>query len=322
MNRRRFAWVAVLVMVLIGLILPPASADDPPPGEYTYAQLQALGIYTGPTPAEVGLPSCTTADPDWEGFATAEEAEAAVTDTDAASCMVDPADVTYWLGMPEPHSGPPPQGYHHAGMETNAKYQGGRVAVEVGNPAVCHQCPGPGQQFVVARTFAKILGKWIEVGWGEISWLNDNRHVYTFASQTDMWRFYFNFHLTHGRYYVFRARDCAAGCAEIWWNGVWRLLQKATDFRCMNQNGTNNCFQEVYLEIYSGSGVPEEHPSMNAAVDGVGVNFKNAKLRTAPSTYYLWSDSSYPSMELQVSPYVVCWINRDWNFRAGKNLSC
>ena len=60
-------------------------------------------MYTGPAPAEVGLSVCSP-DSAWEGFATGEEAEAAVADSEVDSCTVHPAQVSYWLGMPIPRS--------------------------------------------------------------------------------------------------------------------------------------------------------------------------------------------------------------------------
>lgn len=315
MNRWRVALIVASVAALLAVMLP-ARAEDPPPGEYTYAELQAWGSYTGPTPAEVGLPVCNP-DTTWNGFETAEAAEAAISDSEVNSCMADPAQVTYSVGRPVADAG-----YHHNGGRTYGLYQGGRITVEVGNPGVDHSCGVC--QFVAARTLAQGAGgRWIEAGWAEVSWKDGARYVYTQATDDgNKWHFYNQYPLVQGRYYVFRARDCAAGCAEVWWSGAWHLLQKGPDFRCMYSDGSNNCYQEEYLEVWSTSAAADQHPSMSAAVDGVGVNFKNTKIRTAPSTYYLWSDGSYPSDERFRTPYVVCWTYMDWQFRAGKNLSC
>lgn len=98
-KRRQRLLLPALVLAVSGLVLPPGS--DPHLRVYTYAQLRASGIPTGPTPNEVALPTCSP-DSTWGGFATAEEAEASVTDSEVDSCMVDPAQATYGLGLPAP----------------------------------------------------------------------------------------------------------------------------------------------------------------------------------------------------------------------------
>jgi hypothetical protein len=85
---------------------------------------------------------------------------------------------------------------------------------------------------------------------------------------------------------------------------------------CLYSYGTKNCWIEEYAEIYSAYG---NHPTVNAPVDGNGINFANTMIRTAPNNWVFWNDTLYPSSENPAAPYVLCWTNTDWNFRAPRD---
>ncbi|MCA1707351.1 MAG: hypothetical protein LC808_30430 [Actinobacteria bacterium] len=221
-------------------------------GEYSYEEAIQLGIPTGPTSDEVGLPYCAP-DPEWPGFSSSEEA--AAVPMSAATCVVDPRTATYGVDLPIPHFGPPTpgntNGYHWNGFSTNGLYRGGDIGVEVRNPAVDHVALGDEDEFVVARVLPKTsAGKWLEVGWSEVSWGPDARRVYTFKTATGDWTYYprTDFPIQDGNYYAFRSHSCPEdACAEIYWGSTWMLLDTAHDHSCF-KNSQANCYVEEFAE--------------------------------------------------------------------------
>jgi hypothetical protein len=161
------------------------------------------------------------------------------------------------------------------------------------------------------------LGNWVEAGWAEVSWKPDTRYVYTFDHPEDVWHFHTAYPLTTGNYYIWRVRDYGNdyGYGEIYWAGSWVLLESNPSMLCRKADGTHNCYQHEYLEVYAGD---QTWPSVNAPVDGIGVNFNNTMLRTDPDHWVYWNDSLYSSYERSESPYTACWTSRDWVFRAPK----
>lgn len=311
--------VAGLVALLVlGLAVPVRADSSAPEGsmgqirEYTYSQAKAAGIPTEETPEEMGMPRCPRDGGD-PGFATAEGAQKAAENANkSAPCAADPANsIIASGGKPAPSS----TGYHHNGAQTNSQYRGGQITVEVGDPDVDHRSAAP-YEFVVSRVLAKTgnPGNWIEIGWAEVSWKDNKRYVYTFKSETGTWNFHTSYTLSDGNYYSFRTETCTTTetCAYILSGGSWVQLRKATM--------TCTCGIEEYLEVYSEDSTP--HPGITAPVDKSGVNFKNTQISAVAGTWALWSDVTFPSSEGQVSPYNVCWIAMDYEFRAGKTITC
>jgi hypothetical protein len=87
--------------------------------------------------------------------------------------------------------------------------------------------------------------------------------------------------------------------------------------QCMVGTSTNNGDVEEFLEVHSEDST--NHPTMNAPLDGSGVNFVDTRLRADPGTWNLWtaSSSSFPT-----DPYNVCWTHQYYEWRAGRNLNC
>lgn len=270
-------------------------------------------------------------DKGWKGFATAEEAEAAASDT-APVCVVDEAKIKKQekvdkkpVDKPasdESVEGPAPTpGHHHNGAQTNDRYKGGRATIEVTNPEVTHPVGGTPFEFVASRVMAKkwSLSNWLEVGWAEVSWRGDDQYVYTFTDGDGQWHFYDDYSLTKGSYYKFRTERCFIDgayktCAYLLWDGSWQLLDR-TPNGCTYDGGSDSqrCFLEEYTEIYSEDSTP--HPHMT--VGGNAVHWEDTRIRPG-STFVSWSDASYPSSEGEADPYSVCWTQNDWKFKVKK----
>jgi hypothetical protein len=153
-------------------------------------------------------------------------------------------------------------------------------------------------------------GRWIEGGWAEVSWLGDVRYVYSFDSAELIWHFHTQYPLTGDRDYVFRVvlNGFSETWAEILWDGQWQLLETAP-VSCLSFPAINpRCRIEEFVEVHNDETYPDFY-----APNGIGV--WNTKLLADPG-WVFWDDTLYPSRERGDSPYLACWINRDWNYRA------
>lgn len=326
----------LFLVVLSSALLGAGGADSAPAvptlapavtGNFTYSEAKALGIPTLPTPNELGLPLCRP-NPDWQGFASPQEAELALrlagADERGPECAVDPRQVIYSVrgplaARPVPYQSGQQATYRHLGARTDAfGYYGSRITVEVSNPSVGHFASP--SEFVSSRPLLSNGSNWIEGGWAEVSWMPDARYVYTYLGSGFDWYFHTQFPLSDGSYYIFRTHSIfgANTYAEIWWGGMWMVLhQSPTMPHCQ---GTGGCRVEQFTEAYSDRLI---WPVFNAPVDGSGINHGSTMLENSSSQWVFWNDSLYPSLEPgltpgtpSTSPYNACFANWDWNFRA------
>lgn len=91
--------------------------------------------------------------------------------------------------------------YRYIGPQTDQDNQGVWGRRYVVNPAVSHPfLPWP-KQFVVEYSYALGPGPnwyWMEAGWAEVSWRNDQQYIYQFDSNTREWHFFDQFVLGLG----------------------------------------------------------------------------------------------------------------------------
>lgn len=196
-------------MLLSSALLGAGGADSAPAvptlapavtGNFTYSEAKALGIPTLPTPNELGLPLCRP-NPDWQGFASPQEAELALrlagADERGPECAVDPRQVIYSVrgplaARPVPYQSGQQATYRHLGARTDAfGYYGSRITVEVSNPSVGHFASP--SEFVSSRPLLSNGSNWIEGGWAEVSWMPDARYVYTYLGSGFDWYFHTQF---------------------------------------------------------------------------------------------------------------------------------
>lgn len=268
--------------------------------------LVALGWMTvaPPTSGAVELVRCDSADPLYPGFATATQAadapdDAPICDDTGSQEVVSasgPALRTSEQAAADDH-------YRHNGQQTTNQHSGGKITVEVTNPSVTHTSGAPAE-FVVSRVMGKTGGsdvRWLEVGWAENNFGGGGSQVvYTYSTTDDRWHYHTGYNISAGHFYSFRVRGCTVGgaaqtCADIYWNGQWRLVRH-TSHGCSD----NTCYIEAYTEIYSANNT---FPAL--AQDGTGVSWKNNKIRTA-SGWTTWSGSIATSRGWK-SPYRACW---------------
>lgn len=296
------------------------------PGTYSYAQEAGAGLPRTPGPLEWGLPQCAD-DGGWDGYGSEEELAIAISQApDEPSCADDPADTVSYVGAAMPGT-PEPQrpGYFFNGPDTDISdgYEGGRADIEVINPDVTHPPPA-GQstrdyEFVSGHVLAadrqNLRYRFMQVGWTERSdagW-GDEQFIYWYDRRRDIPR-KTRYRVRPGGFVSVRVRSRADGLAqaEILWKDVWRPIETSLNTYCTRVGP--NCNIEVFLEVHSKDG---SLPTLF----GQATTFRKVMLRTAPSTWALW-DSTFPTVQRQASPYVVCYEHQFYRFHVGRDLLC
>ncbi len=87
-------------------------------------------------------------------------------------------------------------GYHYAGPMTFQDNQGVWGRNHVVDPNVGH--PGTAHRFVAERVYADSGTNWMEAGWAEVWWRDDEQYVYEFDSATQTWHFFDQYELSPG----------------------------------------------------------------------------------------------------------------------------
>ncbi len=290
------------------------------------------------------MPTCDSSHPD-PGFESGEDATKVIAEAEAkfgedgppgTRCAADPRLGVYQVGGPRKDFPPGlSPSWKFAGSETIDKFEGGRTAIEVGDPDICHPCPTE-FKFFVARTLAFTQnGWWIETGWDEQSNLANFRRVYWGEMRPPPYDYsefiYTNtYPLTDGNYYIFRVRQHGvAGAndasAELWYNGGWNFLHSNNSMKCELSSpvyGAPNCNVQFLGEAYSEY---ETWFQLNAPVDGAGVNFKDTLLRVNPDVYEVFLQDDFDGSDYVEPPYYPCWTGYDgrkWSKFRAKHASC
>ncbi|GIU98109.1 MAG: hypothetical protein KatS3mg013_1912 [Actinomycetota bacterium] len=296
-----------------------------PPGTYDYAQATELGIDTGPTPDETGLPVCKY-DPDWGGLAPDESVPAEARD-EPATCVADRTYVTYMIGASPPHAG-----YHWNGYRTNNDIAAGAdVTIEIRDAQVDHLAhTSDEEEFVVNRTITQNTANddWLEVGYGEHSWESaDHPRVYTYVtrgSADNIWAWYGRYGLTNGNRLDVRTRNCTISgddrqCAEVWWSNQWQLLTDDNNADCRGAAGNPRCYAEEMTEIYSQQSSP--HPDITGSSGNNRIDWKDTMLRVDQTGGAVWISWTKPSTKSTQTAYDTCPINNYYRWYALKG-SC
>jgi len=148
------------------------------------------------------------------------------------------------------------EGYHYVGPMTYQDNQGVWGRNTVVDPNVPH--PGPaGNRFVVERVYANdtTWTRWIEAGWGEVSWRDDRQYIYEFDSVNYTWNFFDEYPLSSGS--LVETRVYYNADADAWralyylGDNRWRVLTEVSLGFTMADRGFNRG------EVFTADGV---HP--------------------------------------------------------------
>lgn len=210
----------------------------------------------------------------------------------------------------EGHVPPPSPGYHHLGAQTFVvQVQGAMASMTVRNPGARVGT----FDFFAARILAKrnVSGavRWVEVGWSENGWLNDDRRrIYTFDTTHGVWEFYGQYGLADGQTVTvaLEPTSCVATCtwtAFLWWSNQWNALH------AVEVPFDSLVAMEQYGEVYTVDGVHYALPR----VDFTGVQVRYAGLWvnwSDPPVASSWSGNVSPYCATAVVPYTT------WNVRS------
>ena len=292
---------------------PPSEIE---PGVYTYEEALALGVDPGlPTPESTGLPICDPPAAHDGGEAPPESID------DDPECVADATLTELGIGLTPPHGSTGATGYHWNGYRTNASdFAGGKVTVEVTNPAVDHTSDLDQEEFVVSRVLSvATTGNWLEVGWSEVSYRSNIREVYTFASSDGLWVWH-SYTLDDQTFYSFRTRRCTVSgqtsqCAEIYWSGQWQMVDYDTPAECRGGAGNARCALEEFTEIASEQS-GSAHPDLTGMPSN-RIDWKDTELRLDNQNWIQWTR---PSSQGTPTAYDTCLITSYYRFYALKGV--
>jgi hypothetical protein len=300
---------------------------------YSYAEARALGYDVAPTPAEQGLPACSTADD--PGYATAADAEAAAQQApEQAVCALDPTNDTIIVGGAEAQRpAASATGKRYAGDRSTFGFRGVRATIEVTDPTITPHNK-PNQPFLSMSAWV-MLG---EVGgngyWNQVGWIETEQRASTTpelfsevscrADSCPPGNEYGGMKLTVGHYYTWREVQCFSQvCGQIRksTDGGWATIRPTSKFTCVTGNGVGQCFAAVDLEVHR---FTTKYPwPSEGAPGGGGVPFSNLNVATTTSTFSRWNKGQYNVGHDSQSPYARCPLDTTTeDFRAGKKLTC
>lgn len=202
-------------------------------------------------------------------------------------------------------------GYRHLGAVTGTDYAGiaGRLAVT--DPGV----RGGSNDFVAARFMALGTvdgrGQWLEAGWTEDGWLNDDaQHVYTYNTNTMRWSYYNQYPIKPGdriRLVLQSGDSTEKGTtwrAWLWWDNRWNLLDQQR--LPIGERTAIEQYVEVYLD-----------PSRSGGYRLPATGVTDVALQPASGRRFTgWRDPTVRTSESASYPgYCVAWRDRhdDWS---------
>lgn len=208
---------------------------------------------------------------------------------------------------PVPHAG-----YHHLGAQSSEQLAMVRPRLGVTNPGVRRGT----WDFVASRVMAKEdyngSTRWLEAGWAEVGWRNDDQYVYTFDTRDNEWKFYDQYNLASGsRFFAQIDSDSASTTRDtnwrawIWWNNAWNRLS------VISLPIYREAFMEEYVEVYRDPNVAGHFNLPSSDIDNVQVK------ESPSSSAVFWRNPPISTLEgSSIAPYCLTWDVKYDDFRA------
>lgn len=291
--RCQLAALALVSPLLVAAATDSASADTPL------------------DPSSAILPVCTAGDD-----TSTTEPTGLPGDRGVAMCQALPTTILT-QGPPRLPVGPsaaqdpvPHAGYHHLGAQSSEQLAMVRPRLGVTNPAVRRSTI----DFVASRVMAKedYNGStlWLEAGWAEVGWRNDDQYVYTYDTRDNQWKFYDQYNLSSGtRFFALIDSEVSSTRstnwrAWIWWNNAWNRLST------ISLPIYDEAFIEEYVEVY-------RDPNVTGHFNLPSTDIDNVQVKESPgsSTVY-WRNPPISTLEgSSIAPYCLTWDVKYDDFR-------
>lgn len=244
------------------------------------------------SPSDQRLPPCRNFD--WNSSLTANDSLLPSGDIleHEASCQTERTiDISAPAKFPEPkedqESGILSDGYHYVGPKTTQNNQGVRGTNRVVDPNVDHALLSY-DEFVAERVYARSAGNsWMEVGWAEVSWRDDQQYIYEYDNVNHTWNFFEQYPLSSGDSVetLVRADGNDYWIAKIWWGDWHELFREYLGFTTAT-DGFNRG------EIYTIDG---SHPILPRSLFSSGLLYLD--------DLWYWWNTRYSTTVSEDSPY-------------------
>ena len=192
-------------------------------------------------------------------------------------------------------------GYHYAGPMTFQDNQGVWGRNHVVDPNVGH--PGTAHRFVTERVYADSGTSWMEAGWAEVWWRDDEQYIYEYDSATQTWHFFDQYELSPGSVVEMKVEyrpDVGTWWALYYLGGpYWAVLAEESLGFTTADHGYNRG------EVYTADGV---HPILPIS------GFDKGYLKI-DDIWRIWNDQYSAQTRIDADPpYQVDMISRFYRF--------
>jgi len=207
---------------------------------------------------------------------------------------------------PVPPRLPPPKpsskiaSYHFLGGKTSESNDGIISKIQVTDPSVERHTTNFFAAWIMEHRYGP--DRWIQVGWAEVGWRDDEQYVFAYDTEHNEWHFYDQYPISPSTWIeVSITYEWGNTWAVwLWWSSVWILLDEA------DVGFSSPEYADQFGEVYISNG-RSRHFYVPAT------SFIDTHLLVEGS----WSswDTSCPTIEYNADrPYKTSWINKYWDW--------
>ena len=219
------------------------------------------------------------------------------------------------------HTNNSQDGYHYAGAQTTARYDGAYASIEATDP----WARAGTSDFNANRIMGKSSSdnEWIEVGWAETGWALvggvPEQYVYVYDSPSANWHFYNA--LAGGHIDVRIVNSGACGSTNTLYtaqlfdhgSGSWATLRSA----CLS-------IDRLYLEEYTEVAIDTNETFYHMEIDRANndLDWFETQRRFADGSWRSWSAANTSAGDTNPTQYCTRWIIDNSEFDTHKGGNC
>lgn len=219
------------------------------------------------------------------------------------------------------HTSNAQSGYHYAGAQTTARYDGAYASIEATDPKARAGTTDFNANRIMGKSSSGI--EWIEVGWAETGWALvggvPEQYVYVYDSPSASWHFYNA--LAGGHIDVRIINNGTCGTVNTLYtaqlfdhgSGAWSTLRSA----CLS---IDRLYLEEYTEVSMDTTQTFAHMEIDQANNDLG--WFETQRKFADGSWRLWSATNTAAGDSNPTQYCTSWITANSEFDTHKGGTC